>query len=137
MRILLFSFLLCAVFPNLVFAVDSVAVCHVDEKIELKISLLYDIKNTLKEELSNCAGINKTYRERLKVFSEILNVERRRTKILREEKLANKEELEGSLRQNIEHESELGSLRRRLAGQLKFIRAVSVAGGAAILLLFL
>jgi len=137
MRIFIMSFLLCAVFPYMVFAVDSVATCHVDEKVELKISLLYDIRDSLKEELSNCAGINKTYRERLKVFSKILDVERGRTKILREEKLANKEELEESLKQNIEHESELGSLRRRLAGQLKFIRAVSVAGGAAILLLLL
>jgi hypothetical protein len=137
MRVLFFALLAGSVFPSSVFAVDPLAACSVDEKTELKVSLLYDIRDSLKEELSNCAGINKIYRERLKVFSGMLTVERERARLLREEVEANGKELEESLEQNIEHESELGSLRRRLAGQLKFLRAVSVAGGTAILLLFL
>ena len=137
MRIIFFAILLCAAIPASVFADGSVEACSADGKIELKVSLLYDIRDALKEELSNCAGINKTYRERAKVFGEMLLVEKERTRVLREEGQMNKEELEGSLQQNIEHESDLGSLRRRLARQLKFIRAVSVAGGAAVLLLIL
>lgn len=137
MRLLLFAVLAGLVLPSSVFAADSVLPCNADEKIELKVSLLYEIRDVLKEELSVCAGINRTYRERLKVFEEMLMLEKERTRVLREGTQAINTELEESLLQNIDNESEIGSLRRRLAGQLKFIRAVSVAGGAAVLLLVL